>query len=1272
MLLFYLIFSLALASTPILNASASCPNSNDGTPFLSENVAKGRCVTYSNRLSDGSMGFCAGYVPYEYFLPQGKEQRDLEVAATALFRGSSGFLSTIALVLPSKCSTRIKATLCASYFPMCEHVDEYFLDVGCGGVGEECELLDPGNGDCKAAAGTPEERFQARPADGGYLARCKTDRRRSCVVAPGYVPGTDMTWAEYVFRNNDSKRMNQSQLAALVDDPNAHSVNMTEGCRAYGMTYDAARRSCLRAVATTPCKSLCNSVHSVSKRIVDGEIEAACPLVSGAFALFLQLFTTVPDTIGIVPESSLDPYVQETFKELAKSANCDSLLSCFNNKDPMTVNLGSMLGAFPFCSATSTLWGKTDSDAQIYMFAEMYSQEYGLPDYVSQNGKRPSPGSSLGALIEQRANALGVGCTCVKNIWSASAECIPNPADATCADVARVGLCFSPDLANVPPVEPLAYSSTLAQPEYPGDRATDICADSLEDTVNQPSAKDAATLSKIYDFDSRAVEGLYFLQAADNLPPLPAHVPPSDDAYDPEGLFLNQPSSYNDLDTTLCDYSEASQTPWAKSKNSVQCMDALVADSYKRIPSWALPRCKSAYRQWVCSRAKMKLEVKRLCLLFDDRDCADTPEAGAADDSVPFVFALPRFPSYDACMLLHSECDSLFSLVDFFLPSEIRSELNALLDCNQTFALPCSSSDEGKWKSGIWVGNSCEGGNVSDAGKSAEVSLSFDGLPAFPAKEQKLFDFNTIGFLSGDGGIIGQLASAILKDYIDTLNKAFTTTVSAAAGNETLLSDECQCPLPLLRKTEPDQLGLLQEYLNLSAPTTCCQLPCILPAYPRSRYESWWTQQLVLGILGTAMGLMLIITFGVFKEKRSQRLILYYSISSTAVSLTFVATNAYGPEKVLCKSETQPYDQNDYSMCFFQACLLLYFSMCACCWWFCQIIELFAKIHLQKKRFEWARKWMHLFSWGYPALITGTAIALGDVIYYRSPLTYCFIGSRRDTGTEFDIYAFFWPIGVMVIFGIFLMGFVLSTIYTTAMRVNAGGKKARSKLLAMYRTPVLFVSFFVFIWLFIFAYRFVQDAEFDDYVSAGIAWVQCLMMNDILGVANPSTNPDADISILVARGLRGASEAGCGELVPSAPSELLTDLMNICTFGQSIFLFLVFGLQASVLRLWKKKSQTLLSKMGVSTIGSSRGSARSRRKSASKSPSTGLMKTKKQLSRAKSSSSSYRRSHLDKKSLVQAKQKRLTSIQQTAVVENGRTSMGSQASVELSTLHARI
>ena len=1261
----------SLASGLPVDADARCTLDGADAPCAGGS-APGRCAAYSNRLPDGSMGFCAGYVRYAYFLPEGKTQKDIELAATAEFRDSGGILSTLALVLPTQCATRIKVVLCASYFPRCELADEYFLDMSC--PAEKCKLVDPANSCGDALVGTSN-----RPP-GGYLARCETSSR-PCVVSPGYVPGRDYTWVEAA---SGKEGLTRAEAAALLLSP-PPVANMTAACDSWGLVYDPSRRSCLRAVATTPCKDVCDTLHSDNRALVtasDGSkaVDAVCPLVSGPWAIFGHLFTPpISEAVGLTPESSMDPYVQSILESLKARATCDSILSCVTNKDSLTINLGSILGGYPACSLQTGMWGTyacQGADAP-YMFGAKYSQEYGPADYVEKNSARPSASNSLGAMIEARAKQLGGStCGCIGDLHAVNASspytwCAEEDA-SSCNSVANVGLCFSPAVEGVPLVEPAAYSSTLTQPQYANGNDDDVCADSLESSVNQPSEADAEMLGRIYGVNASAIIGMYFLQAADGLPELPHYYPPLQAAFDPEGTFMNQPLRGEDgaTPTELC----------RGGGNSVQCIDALVQESYKRIPSWALPKCKSAYRQWVCSRAKMKLEVKRLCLVLDGKGCAATPEEGAADDRMPFIFALPRFPSYNACMRLHTECDSLFDLINYFLPKETGDELRALLDCNQSFALPCSESDlKGRWRSSVWSGSLCEGasGNSSDdGGDGAAISLSFDDLPAFPEKQQLLFDFNKIGFLADQSDPVVALAATIFKDSIDALNAAFTTNVSDAAGdtNVTLGSDECSCPYPLLRKPNDDQLGLLQQYLpaslNLTKATTCCQLPCILPTYERSQYEVWWTMQLAMGVVGTICGIFLIVTFGVFKEKRSQRLILYYSICSTAISVVFVITYAYGTEKMLCKSETEPSGPGEYGMCFFQATTLLYFSLSACCWWFCQIIELFAKIHLQKRRFD-VRKQMHLFAWGFPAAILAVAIGLGDVIYYRSPLSFCFIGTRQDAGGKFDIYAFFWPVGFMVIFGILLMTCVLSTIYQTTMRLKTG--KKTKKLLAMYRTPVFFVTFFVFIWSFIFAYRFIQDAQYDDYERAGIYWVQCLMLNDVLGVSEPYKNPAADISIMVNEGYLSADAVGCGALIPDAPNKPLTTMMNLGLFAQSIFLFLVFGLQASVVRLWKEKTSTVITKIGMGSKSGSlrRGSSTLASKSSARRTASQKQKMRKRLGSSKNSSSDSSDEHgrrMLKKKAIEMRHKKITElsdVQLTAVVEarGGAKSTGSDLTI---------
>lgn len=82
------------------------------------------CEEYEETLSDGSLGFCAGLIDYEYYLPTGATQEILELAAVGGLTGGSAVAGQLLTLLPFPCSSQLKKLVCQSTFPRCAVLPE--------------------------------------------------------------------------------------------------------------------------------------------------------------------------------------------------------------------------------------------------------------------------------------------------------------------------------------------------------------------------------------------------------------------------------------------------------------------------------------------------------------------------------------------------------------------------------------------------------------------------------------------------------------------------------------------------------------------------------------------------------------------------------------------------------------------------------------------------------------------------------------------------------------------------------------------------------------------------------------------------------------------------------------------------------------------------------------------------------------------------------------------------------------------------------------------
>lgn len=87
----------------------------------------GTCTVYQNRLSDGSLGICAGIVDYEYYKETDKTQAQLETLVGNSLAPAEGMTGLIIPLLPVTCKVALKALACSTAFPRCGSLDTFFM-----------------------------------------------------------------------------------------------------------------------------------------------------------------------------------------------------------------------------------------------------------------------------------------------------------------------------------------------------------------------------------------------------------------------------------------------------------------------------------------------------------------------------------------------------------------------------------------------------------------------------------------------------------------------------------------------------------------------------------------------------------------------------------------------------------------------------------------------------------------------------------------------------------------------------------------------------------------------------------------------------------------------------------------------------------------------------------------------------------------------------------------------------------------------------------------
>lgn len=1036
----------------------------------------GSCQTYNNDNADGSLAFCAGIVNYPYYLPQGASQAVLDNTARSNLV-TSPTSGLLLSILPPSCSYQIKKVVCTAAFQACELVDPFFVDANCGVGGLVCTS-------CGTLTPSPTLLNPAGlPMAPTYGSICfnttsstAVGDSTTCSTGPGKVPGYG----------------NIGWVA--LRNATAPTTPMAAFCLSRLLVWSEAAQSCMVALPRSPCKGECEKLWSMDKTVglvngIPALVNSICPIVSGVWSSLLTSLQANPD-----------PYV----------ANQSTVALAQGISGRTNINLLAALGLAPACN------GLAPSSTN-YLFGTVYTQE------TQASNRAASAGLLIAAKAAGYNQAMPGKCHCVSGAATFSAtlgfatgtteHCDSTKDSSSCGVLAtRTARCNS--LAGTTPPNPSLQFVDPSDPDM-----LPQCKDSIRMPNNNPPNATLDILAAGLGISRETAMGAFFVAPSPGFPELGT------------GSMSARP---------LCAIpNNVRPTEVFRGYNSYQCATAAVKSAAGVVPPILGGSCRLAFLDMLCNTAHMKLEFKNLCLV-PSGGCSPTSVQGAADNLMPFTFALPRFPSKHLCTNFKTQCSGFLTSLGP-IGTTRRDAIEAAFNCNGP------------------INQSCQRNNPLDQWNTMNYpcNSSLNGLPAYPAQAQGLANLTAL--------LEPYAVATGLVGYLSTIGGSQVTNQSISDGSIGTLST-CSCPFPLVVPEDPNSPG---------NPAICCQQRCEGHMYTPEQSDSIVLIQKIASPLSLAGTLFIIATWGTFRVKRSQPLTFFFAVASANVALTFIIPDFFKPDvrDVWCKDNTQPNTQKDGGMCLFQSIWLTYWVMAACTFWLVQGFDLFLRIVYNQRHLDHLTKYYHLFAWGYPMLVL--AIMLGNnAMGYESTYYWCFlrdIQENENLNRGLDLGLFYGSIITIWASGACLMAAVLYRIYTVTSK-NAGTAQVTNstmKRLAMYRTPVFFVIFFVYVWVSIFAWRFDAEAKKDKIKSAGLDWASCLLTNFAAGITNPANDPAANNTILQQYGRENGT--GCGSTFP-VQIRFSDYIYLMCIANlQGVFIFFIFGAKVENFNLWKEK-----------------------------------------------------------------------------------------------------
>ncbi|GBG24640.1 Frizzled-2 [Hondaea fermentalgiana] len=919
----------------------------------------------------------------------------------------------------------------------------------------------------------------------------------------------------------------------------ASSYPITEGdCDTASLFWDESTSVCGVALPVFPCRESCEKLSLVSPNepssVFGVTVAGDCPLVSGMF---------YPSMLSAITGGSEDSAVLLEYS--AMLAQCGGSFNATCLQTPYTLNALKALNLSPSCEATVMVSATLTLD----IFPE--DEQSGLAAVIdAQIGKA------------EAANGAD--------------NCAPNGSGATlsCADVAAVYGCTTPaadaaELEKTFDVLPessvcakvVGYESTTA-PGYDDNQDLTLIhslasRDQLMQLVTGASETEASACLSSGKTDT--YPRAFYVPSTVGMGPLSSRMEstvaePDLGTWDAESCpvewegtpkFANYPAS-----SPLCTYAGYS------AYNSRDCLLLRINYSVGIFPKWASVRCQAAFREYACGQGLMKPQYKSLCLVPDEFGGCDATDLASAraNNQIPLTYALPRFVSRDVCTRYATECASILPS----LPAAAQPVCDGVL--NET---ACPNGEDSFW------------GCLN----------SFNGLESFPETTQTFANPASLGSLGDyvamindptsvsldagafNGAVINPLPSMQSDVSEPTISKALYKDSMTDAELAELQGEFCECPSPLVVPDSPTA-----ETINSAS---CCALPCLGTMLTRDDMQTFGTVQFVLSLMGVLMSAFMIATWAIFQEKSKQYMTFWLSICSFNISvamLAMVSTKDFNPTDNLCLDNSRPntLKNSGFTLAVFQALWLVFFAIALCAWWLCQALDLYRKLVWGARSTDANRRQYHAFAWSVPIISTSVIAGLRE-LGFQPPTPWALI--TEESGTIVEWVGFYMFIACCFVAGSIMMGRVIYTIMrhvNQSSHLNQGttASARRAKRLAMYRTPMLFVLLFIFVWLNIFFFRFTNFFMEDTYTEQATAWVTCLLTNFANGITDPATNPAADISMLIDA---PGDQVGCGFTQPGGLRRGSLWLTFCVIMSQSILIFIVFGMHKRNYQLWAAK-----------------------------------------------------------------------------------------------------
>jgi len=179
-----------------------------------------------------------------------------------------------------------------------------------------------------------------------------------------------------------------------------------------------------------------------------------------------------------------------------------------------------------------------------------------------------------------------------------------------------------------------------------------------------------------------------------------------------------------------------------------------------------------------------------------------------------------------------------------------------------------------------------------------------------------------------------------------------------------------------------------------------------------------------------------------------------------------------------------------------------------------------------------------------PAILV--SIALGENIMGAADLgvAWCQFHARNPDHPDLEWFILYFPVLLIAVFAFI---FMISIMVSLCRSAKATGTNRRKGWWKRYLRPLIFLGAFLFIFIWIFAFRVSAWYSTNTWIANAVDWVECLLVDGPAGLRQCA--PDKP---------------------PGGPSVVLWNLIHVAVAGTGIYTFMIYGIMEENFRLWAK------------------------------------------------------------------------------------------------------